>query len=158
MIHTHSFLVPFKPLLPHALQMIFGQWREKLALLEQELAELALPELLPSRLRLWDPAPLLPFLPHRGGLSRRPAVAPASAPLLALGGCPTAHGSWASDPCWTERTVRALAQLELKMASVITNYLLTYAAYLLTLFTYSLTHLLTYSPTHSLTYLLKYSA
>ena len=48
-----------------------------------------------------------------------PAVAPASAPLLALGGCPTAHGSWASDPCWTERTVRALAQLEMKMASVI---------------------------------------
>ena len=47
-----------------------------------------------------------------------PAVAPASAPLLALGGCPTAHGSWASDPCWTDRTVRA-AQLEVKMASVI---------------------------------------
>ena len=124
MIHTHSFLVPFKPLLPHALQKIFGQGREKLALLEQELAELALPELLPSRLRLWDPAPLLPFLPHRGGLSPGPAVAPASAPLLALGGCPTAHGSWASDPCWTERTARALAQLELKMASVITNDLL----------------------------------
>ena len=30
----------------------------------------------------------------------------------------------ASDPCWTECKVRALAQLELKMASVITNDLL----------------------------------
>ena len=30
----------------------------------------------------------------------------------------------ASDPCWTECTVRALAQLELKMASVITHDLL----------------------------------
>ena len=98
------------------------------------------------------PAPILPFLPHRGGLPLRPAVLPFGLRRFPrhrkcafgftpregrLGCCPPSHGlltplpprdrvraRGASDPCWTECTVRALAQLELKMASVITNDLL----------------------------------